>query len=565
LSIKSVALSSPATLAEVLDRLRAIEALPHQRRLDLMSGVRQVARLLGSVPEDIPADPEASRRHLKLLTPAAADMTPSRLKNVRALLAAALELTGTKLMRGRLRHARSPVWHGLLESVSCPYDRHKLSRFFSFASAKGIDPDLVDDRTVSEFAESLERSSLLERHIRIVRDSCRIWNKCARTIPGWPTTRLTVPDRRRVYALPPSAYPRSFGDDVANYLDHLGRGDLFGGTERGPASPATIRDVRLRLFQMAAALVHSGRTPDTIRSLADLVSPEALKTVLTYIWSRNGNRRRTGQMHNVALTAIKIAKWWVKAPEQIEALRNIRRQVDPKTSGMTERNRARLRQFDDPENLRRLINLPEEVLRSLPQSRVPSFTEAMRVQLALAVGLLPIAPLRVKNLAALHARHFTQTRPGGARHIVMPADEVKNRTEIVCELPKRLSEFLDIYLARCRPVLVRDAGGFLFPARTGGAKTPKHLAEQIQRMVARETGIDLNVHAYRHLVAMQFLREHPGEYETIRLILNHKSLNTTVNFYCGQERTDALRRLDALIDRHRNISENRNDSPAAHR
>jgi hypothetical protein len=54
-------------------------------------------------------------------------------------------------------------------------------------------------------------------------------------------------------------------------------------------------------------------------------------------------------------------------------------------SGMTERNRSRLRQFDDPENVCRLIRLPEEVFRSLPRSRPPSFTEAIRVQSALAV------------------------------------------------------------------------------------------------------------------------------------------------------------------------------------
>jgi len=50
---------------------------------------------------------------------------------------------------------------------------------------------------------------------------------------------------------------------------------------------------------------------------------------------------------------------------------------------------------------------------------------------------------------------------------------------------------------------------------------------------------------------MLFLREHPGEYETTRLILGHKSLTTTVRSYCGLEQADALRRFDALIDRHR--------------
>ena len=564
MSTKSDTLGSPATLADVLDRLATVDALPRQRRDDLLSGVRKVARVLGDVPANIPADPEALRRRLKLLTPAAAGMRPSRLRNVRALLTAALDLTGTKMMRGRRRAALAPVWQGLLKSVGDPYERHKLSRFFSFVSAKGIDPDEVNDQTVSEFAESLERNSLLERRIRIARDSCRIWNKCAQTIAGWPNTQLTVPDRRRVYALHPAAYPPSFGDDVSAYLSHLAHGDLFGGTGRGAASPATLRDVRLRLFQMAAALVHSGQPPDAIRSLADLVGPEALKTVLTFFWSRNGNRK-TGQIHNVALAAIKIAKWWVKAPqEQMEALRNIRRQVDPKSSGMTERNRARLRQFDDPENLRRLIRLPDEILRSLPRSRPPSFTEAIRVQSALAIGILLVAPMRVKNLAALHARHFTQTSPGGARHIVIPADEVKNRKDLAFEVPKGLRDILDVYLTRCRLMLVENANGFLFPARKGGGKAPKHLAEQIQRTIAKETGVDLNAHAFRHLAAKLFLQEHPGEYETTRLILGHKDLNTTVRAYCGLEQADALRRLDALIDRHRHISEKRNDSPPTH-
>ena len=54
---------------------------------------------------------------------------------------------------------------------------------------------------------------------------------------------------------------------------------------------------------------------------------------------------------------------------------------------------------------------------------------------------------------------------------------------------------------------------------------------------------------------MLFLREHPGEYETTRIILGHKSLDMTVRSYCGLEQADALRRFDALIDRHRNKPE----------
>jgi integrase len=307
---------------------------------------------------------------------------------------------------------------------------------------------------------------------------------------------------------------------------------------------------------MAAALVHSGQAPETVRSLADLVEPEALKTALAFFWSRNG-KRKTGQIHNFALTAIKIAKWWVKSPpEQVAALQAIRRQVNPKQTGMTARNRARLRQFDDPENRRRLINLPQMILRSLPRSERPSYGQAIRLQSAMAIEILLNAPMRAKNLASLHlGRHVIRTRAGGTRHIVLSPQEVKNSTELAFEVSDVLGELMDIYVARCRPLLSCDPREYLFPAREGGAKTPAQLAAQIKRTIAQETGIILNAHAFRHLSAMLFLTANPGEYETVRLFLGHKSLTTTVRAYCGLEQADALRRLDALIDSHRNKPE----------
>ena len=197
------------------------------------------------------------------------------------------------------------------------------------------------------------------------------------------------------------------------------------------------------------------------------------KPILKFLWLRNG-KRKTGQLHNFALTAIKIAKHWVKAPtEQIEALRAIRREVDPKSTGMTERNRARLRQFDDAENPRRLIDLPEAILRALPRSRPPSYAEAIKVQSALAVGILLAAPMRIKNLASLQlGRHVVRSRPGGARHIVVPAAEVKNRMPLAFEVSDGLGELVDAYLTRCRPILIEDLEDLCFQRASGGAKKP---------------------------------------------------------------------------------------------
>ena len=75
MSIKPVSLAPPANLAEVIERILSMEGLQRQRRDDLMSAVRQVARLIGGLPADIPANPEALRRGLNLMTPASAGMT----------------------------------------------------------------------------------------------------------------------------------------------------------------------------------------------------------------------------------------------------------------------------------------------------------------------------------------------------------------------------------------------------------------------------------------------------------------------------------------------------------
>ena len=67
----------------------------------------------------------------------------------------------------------TPSWLALLERVGDRYERARLSRFFAYASANGVEPDQVNDRTVADFAESLKRNSLLERQTQIVRDLCR--------------------------------------------------------------------------------------------------------------------------------------------------------------------------------------------------------------------------------------------------------------------------------------------------------------------------------------------------------------------------------------------------------
>ena len=140
----------------------------------------------------------------------------------------------------------------------------------------------------------------------------------------------------------------------------------------------------------------SGYDVSSIRSLADLVTVDAAKLALTFFWQRNG-QRKTGQLHNFARLIVDLAKYWVKVPaDHLEALRALRRQVDPGRGEMTDRNRTRLRVFDDPVNVKRLINLPKSMMRSLARSPQPGYNDAVRAQTALAISIELAAPARQK-------------------------------------------------------------------------------------------------------------------------------------------------------------------------
>jgi len=539
------------TLEDVVQAISAMEHLSRQRRQDLCSAVRRIATLQGRRPADIPADVEAIRRQIALFTPAAAGVTPRRWKNVRSLIGAALRLAGATVIRRRAV-ALSPAWRDLLGRIRDRRERDRLSRFAGYCTTNDIPPDQVDDAVVERFAGLLLKSSLIERPKQVHRNVCLTWNRAADAVPDWPAGCLAVPNNRRDHALPLSAYPASFGADLEAWLDHLAGRDLFSETARRPASPSTLLSNRRLLLQFAAALVHSGRDPASITCLANLVAIDAAQSALGFLWRRVG-KKKTSHLHNHALHLVKLAKHWVKVPEDhLRRLRAMRKQLDPGQSGMTERNRARLRQFDDDANITRLVSLPEAIARSLPASGRPSYEQAVRMQSAVAIAILLVAPIRVKNLATLTLdRHIVRPRPSGVCHLVIPAHEVKNNAPLEFEIPPNVRALLDIYIQRCRPLLAREASGFLFPAREGGSKAPGHLGEQIQRTIARDTGLDLNVHAFRHLGAMLYLRRFPGEYETVRLLLGHKSLTTTVRAYCGMEQKDALRRYDNLIEQYR--------------
>src|SRR5689334_15160717 len=112
MAIPPASRASSGTLAGVLEAINSVPGLSPQRRQNMSSAVRTVARMLGRPAEAIPAEPRLLARLLKEIAPEAAGISRARWNNVRSLLRSALELT-RPMMPGRQSQLLSPAWQAL--------------------------------------------------------------------------------------------------------------------------------------------------------------------------------------------------------------------------------------------------------------------------------------------------------------------------------------------------------------------------------------------------------------------------------------------------------------------
>ena len=91
---------------------------------------------------------------------------------------------------------------------------------------------------------------------------------------------------------------------------------------------------------------------DRLTSLAKPGRARDLPALLRHLWEEDG-RKLSAYTHGVAGTLIAVASEWVKAPADVIAtLKQLRSKLGTLPSGLTEKNKALLRKFDDPRLLR---------------------------------------------------------------------------------------------------------------------------------------------------------------------------------------------------------------------
>jgi integrase len=382
------------------------------------------------------------------------------------------------------------------------------------------------------------------------RTACVLWNRAAQTIDGWPDLIVTVPNTSRRYALGWESFPDSFRADAEAFLYRFGNQDPFSDAYAMPAKPSTVAMRRKQILQIATALVGSGQSASAIIDLATLVQLPNATLALRFFLNRAGGKQ-TKYLHQQALLIKTIARHWASADrDQVDALGVICRRLAVKNTGMTDKNRARLRQFDEPANVAALVNLPGRVRHEVQEDDPGGRREALRVMFALAVELLLVAPMRINNLAGLEiARHFVHTHSECAEavHLVIPGRETKNSAPYELALPRETAAFLADYLATYHPRLSPEPSPWLFPNDRGKRRDITAFASSVADFVLHETGIRMNVHLFRYLATKLHLETYPEDIETVRQILGHRSITTTLRSYTDIKTAAAFRRYDDII------------------
>ena len=219
--------------------------------------------------------------------------------------------------------------------------------------------------------------------------------------------------------------------------------------------------------------------------------------------------------------------------------------------GLTPKNSQLIRQVLTEGVWSEVVSLPKALMRQarLAKDHAP-IKAAVMAQLAVAIAIETFAPIRLRNLISIELGK-NLIKPGGLNTpywLVFPNYDVKNRVDLNFKFDEPLTDLIAEYVDQYRPTLLRGANSsWLFPGEDGQPKNGLLFSKQITERIQKAVGLRITVHQFRHAAAAIYLKHHPGDYETVRRVLGHRSLTTTVKFYCGLETIAASEQFGRLI------------------
>jgi excisionase family DNA binding protein len=433
---------------------------------------------------------------------------------------AAIDASGLRPMLKTADVALDESWSRLMQEVTDRRARNGLSRFARWASLRRVDPPAVDTAAIARFIAELEETTLIRNLGSQHRSVATSWNILARLRPNAGLQTVAAPTGRLALTRVDWArLPDPFRADVECYLTWCAAPDPLDEHARARAlKPRTLRLRRDHIHSAVTAASAAGIEVACWTSLASLVEPETFKALLRHLWEEGG-RTLTAYTHGIAGTLVAIAAEWVKVPaDGVETLKKSRRKLGTLRSGLTDKNKAVLRKFDDPRLLQSLIDLPDKLWRRARRNLATSRRPFIDLQSALAIDLLLHVPMRMENLAALNFEqhlHWPQGR-GNPALLVFNADETKNGSALEFEIPTVLAERLQVYRNELAPTVTGKRPDAVFVTWAGKPRMQAALTLAIEKAVRKHLGVKVTPHQFRHLAAKIILDEYPGADELVR-------------------------------------------------
>lgn len=544
------------SVADCLETLRDLPSLSATRRRDLTSGLRRICNAINWTLDEAPADPAWLQPRLAAVEPAALGLSSKSWSNAVSDARAALVACGIVEKRDSRRSDLSDDWRKLWEEVLATRDQSlapALGRFVHFLSRLNVSPAEVCNDHTDAYRQAIALNELRKDPEDAMRQAIYGWNLATQRIAFWPNQKLKQACKSKQYALPFNHFPLGFQQEVDSYVSRMQNPDpLDPRALRRALRPATVTHRRAQLRRFSTALVHSGMGMEEIVSLDMLVDPINARRGLQWMIERNQGKT-SPSIADTALMLKSLAKYHVQVPDQqLEQITELARRLMPEQNrGMTPKNRERLRQLDDSTILRKLVQLPETLMKDAGAMTKPR-AAALKMEVALAISLLLVCPIRQRNLAGLRL-DTNLTRLGDGRvFLEYNSADVKNRRMIEFELPARTVKMIEHHVAQRSPMLCPQETPWLFPRRDGGkSMDPSDLSKKIRNTLKKELGISMNMHLFRHLAAKLWLNTYSGHYEALRRILGHAELSSTLNAYAGFEAGTATRLFAEVIDKKR--------------
>ena len=526
--------------------IAASKELPVPIKRHWTTSMRQFGKATGRPLEVIPARYSAVRNELASWHHAPSGLNPKTVRNHRSNTKSALLYLAQEKGIPQYGAPLTAEWQALMAQVKDKLVRARLSSFIRFYSANNISPLEVDkDETmVDRFMEYRNRCGK-PADAAFRRLLAKAWNANVGNIPGWPKRPLAVPPVKPAVEIEWQEFPKGLRRDVNKYLNGLTkiRKDRRGRHIK-PLRPSTIRARRAELQAAARVAVKSGVPVKKLDSLRSMLKRSVAEKILDSYWQKNGEQPKLYTI-DLARRFVAIAKETRCLGEtECEQLWHIwnRLNTERPEEGLTEKNLDFLRKVLTPGVWGRVVKLPLTMIEEARRQRHRPVRAAVIAQLAVAIAIESVAPVRLENLTSIRLG-VNLTKPDGPNsnywlHF-MPKD-TKNNVRLQFVFKEYLTRLIDEYVQDFWPTLLRGRKeDYLFPGLRKGAKGKVSFSGQISKRIYKATGLRMTVHQFRHAAGAIILKNRPGQFELVRQILGHRSIATTMRCYVGLETIQA--------------------------